>query len=188
MLSGEKTDRLHNCTLFIGGEVMSSSEVFSADEPDLNKFFKDLDLLKEDVYTAAASGLRSGGEMIRDRQKQLAGQISSHLPEKITCSGVKVSKNGALSVESGYTDFEDGWAVVGMVFEHGRPGQSSGRKNEKRYWSYRRLGKGKLISLAQKKGTIQPRPHIRRGFDEMVGAASGEVIKTVNSAVDRRLG
>jgi hypothetical protein len=54
MLSGEKTDRLHNCTLFIGGDVMSGSEVFSADEPDLNKFFKDLDLLKEDVYTAAA--------------------------------------------------------------------------------------------------------------------------------------
>lgn len=173
---------------------MVGDEVFSTDMPDINKFIQELDLLKKEVRQAVADGIKEGGHIIQAEMQRIASSINSKLPDFISCSDIETTKSGRIKVRIGYDyapGFEDEgakWIVVGMVNEFGRPGKSSTfRQNEYRYWSYRRLGKGKLISMKQKKGAIQPRPHIRRGFDNKVGEAAKALIQKVENAEDKRL-
>lgn len=171
--------------------MTGNNEIFSTDIPDINKFIQDLDLLKEEVRHAVADGIKEGGHIIRDEMKRLAAPICIQLPNYIVCGDVETTKkNGRIKVKIGYDyspGYEDaGWIVVGMVNEFGRPGQSSTlRKSEYRYWHYRRLGKGKLISMKQRKGAIQPKSHIRRGFDNKVGEATNALIQKVTNTEDK---
>lgn len=171
---------------------MSGDDVFSMDMPDLNEFVQSLDLLKKEVRQAVTEGIKEGAGIIREEMKRLAEPINIQLPNYIVSGDIETTKSGRLKVRTGYDyspGYEDpGWIVVGMTYEFGRPGQSSSfRKNEYRFWSYRRLGKGKLISMKQKKGAIQPRSHIRRGHDNKVREASDALIKKVVNAEDNRM-
>ena len=88
--------------------------------------------------------------------------------------------------------------VIGMTYEFGRPGKSSAhhrnsktmkqirmripnKKDTKRkYWK-----KAVPTEVDWNKGTIQPRPHIRRGFDNKVNAAVQALLNHVNNAINR---
>lgn len=88
--------------------------------------------------------------------------------------------------------------IIGMVYEFGRPGKSSAhhrnsktmkqirmripnKKDTKRkYWK-----KAVPTEVDWNKGTIQPRPHIRRGFDNKVNAAVQALLNHVNNAINR---
>lgn len=87
--------------------------------------------------------------------------------------------------------------VIGMTYEFGRPGKSSTHhrnsdtmkqirkripnKSEKRkYWK-----KAVPTEVDWKKGTIQPHPHIGRGFDNKVNEAVQILIKHINNAIDK---
>ena len=88
--------------------------------------------------------------------------------------------------------------IIGMTYEFGRPGKSSAhhrnsktmkqirmripnKKDTKRkYWK-----KAVPTEVDWNKGTIQPRPHIRRGFDNKVNAAVQALLNHVNNAINR---
>lgn len=88
--------------------------------------------------------------------------------------------------------------IIGMVYEFGRPGKSSAhhrnsktmkqirmripnKKDTKRkYWK-----KAVPTEVDWNKGTIQPRPHIRRGFDNKVNAAVQVLLDHINNALNR---
>ncbi len=88
--------------------------------------------------------------------------------------------------------------IIGMTYEFGRPGKSSAhhrnsktmkqirmripnKKDTKRkYWK-----KAVPTEVDWNKGTIQPRPHIRRGFDNKVNAAVQVLLDHINNALNR---
>ena len=88
--------------------------------------------------------------------------------------------------------------IIGMTYEFGRPGKSSAhhrnsktmkqirmripnKKDTKRkYWK-----KAVPTEVDRNKGTIQPRPHIRRGFDNKVNAAVQVLLDHINNALNR---
>lgn len=158
---------------------------FSMDDSDVGKLISSLDLMKEDVRAAVAEGLRDGAEIIAAEQRRLAGEISSKLPPAISVGKIETTKKGRLRIASGYLHFNGSDnkdpAVIGSVFEYGRPGKSKAHSDPKRYWHYTR--NGKTIFLVQEKGTIQPRPHIRRGFDNKKEEACRVLESRVNSVI-----
>lgn len=194
---------------------MSGDDVFSMDMPDINSIIQNFNLLKEDVRQAVAQGLDEGAEIIENEMKRLADEVYNEISIHLNRSPVKVSGRGWVGLKIGlnakdiydinywsalndlkemygedgdYHDEARKIAIIAMTFEFGRPGQSSTfRKNEYRFWSYRRLGKGKLIFMKQKKGAIQPRSFIRRGHDNKVREASDALIKKVVNAEDNRM-
>lgn len=159
-----------------------ADDVFTMEEPDIASFIKDLDLCKQEVRQAVAEGLNEGGKIIAAEMKRLAAPICHVLPEWISAGGIELQKNGKLSIKVGYRDFRSGdWPVIGLIFEHGRPGQSSStRQSEYRYWHYK-TKTGKTVFINQKKGPIQPQPHIRRGFDNKKIEASDLIIRKVEA-------
>lgn len=194
---------------------MSGDDVFSMDMPDINSIIQGFNLLKEDVRQAVAQGLDEGAEIIENEMKRLAAEVYNAISIYLNHCDVKVSKSGWVGLKIGlnakdiydinywsalndlekmygedgdYDDEARKIAIIAMTFEFGRPGNSSTfRKNEYRFWSYRRLGKGKLIFMTQRKGAIQPRSFIRRGFDNKVVEASNALIKKVENAEDNRM-
>lgn len=157
----------------------------SMDDSDIGKLISSLDLMKEDVRGAVADGLRAGAEIIAAEQRRLAGEISSKLPPAISVGKIETTKKGRLRIASGYLHFNGSDnkdpAVIGSVFEYGRPGKSKAHSDPKRYWHYTR--NGKTIIMVQEKGTIQPRPHIRRGFDNKKDEACRALESRVNSVI-----
>ena len=164
----------------------SFSETLSMDDSDIGKLISSLDLMKEDVRGAVAEGLRAGAEIIAAEQRRLAGEISSKLPPAISVGKIETTKKGRLRIASGYLHFNGSDskdpAVIGSVFEYGRPGKSKAHSDPKRYWSY--VSKtGKRVEMEQLKGKIEPRPHIRRGFDNKKEEACRVLEDRVNSVI-----
>lgn len=87
--------------------------------------------------------------------------------------------------------------VIGLTYEFGRPGKSTehhrnsdtmkqvrmripNKKEKRKYWK-----KAVPTEVDWKKGTIQPHPHISRGFDNKVNEAVQILIKHINNAIDK---
>lgn len=161
-----------------------SEEIFSTNMPDLQSFIRELDLFDENVNKALRTAMHEAGNMICLAQRRLVK--SQRLAAAITTGRVYTTQKGGLSITSGYqpeafrTD-GDGFnpGVVGMVTEFGRPGQSSHRSGD----TMKQTRGGKKYTV--KKGTIQPRPHIRQGFDSTKEAAAQKLIDTYNTEIDK---
>ena len=180
---------------------MADNEYYYTEFPDIQGLIKQLDLMNENINKAVREGLNKGADIILAEQRRLAPYNLSHYISK---SHIYVTKNGTLGIETGYLiDAFNGDAVkengqefkpglVGMTFEFGRPGNSSTfRKNKYRY--YHRYSKKRaektggtgLEVFKGLKGTIQPIPHIRRGFDNVVEQAAQAVIDAISSEIDK---
>ena len=163
-----------------------SEEAFSTDMPDLEGFIKELDLFDDNVNQALRTALHTAGDMIGQAQKRLVLPKSKRLAAAISTSRVYTTKDGALGITSGYqagafkTD-SDGFnaGLVGMVTEFGRPGQSAQRSGD----TMTQIRGGKRYSVS--KGTIQPYPHIRRGFDATKEQAAQVLINAYNAEIDK---
>lgn len=164
-----------------------SDDFISCDFPDLDAFIKKLDLMDENVNAALRTGLNTGADIIiSDQRRRIRGK-SRRLAQAITKGGIYTTSSGGLGIKTGYQDdaFKtegDGFnaGVVGMTFEFGRPGQSSaGRRSD----TMTQTRHGKRYKV--KKGSIQPLPHIRSGFDASVNAASQAVIDAYNREIDK---
>lgn len=165
-----------------------SDAVFSMDMPDLQSLIKKLDMFDTKQNEALREALHRVGQNMQQAQKRRIGSAKGgdKLSEAITVSKVYTTKNGTLGITSGYqetafkTDSEGfNPGIVGAMREFGRPGKSSQRRGE--YMSQNRNGKKVKI----KKGTIQPTPHIRPGFDETLEQNVQLVADAVNKVIDR---
>ena len=157
---------------------------FTSDMPDLESFIRELDLFDENVNKALRTAMHESGNMICLAQRRLVK--SQRLAAAISTSDVYTTKDGALGITSGYQfsafkSDSDGFnpGLVGMVTEFGRPGESPQRSDPE---TNRRV-KGKTYKV--KKGTIQPYPHIRRGFDAVKDRAAQVLIDAYNAEIDK---
>ena len=161
-----------------------SEEIFSTNMPDLQNFIKELDLFDENVNRALRTAMHEAGNMICLAQRRLVK--SQRLAAAITTGRVYTTKKGSLNISVGYqpeafkTD-GDGFnpGVVGMVTEFGRPGQSPQRSGD----TMKQTRGGKKYTV--KKGTIQPRPHIRPGFDSTKEAAAQKLINAYSAEINK---
>lgn len=161
-----------------------SEEIFSTNMPDLQSFIKELDLFDENVNRALRTAMHEAGNMICLAQRRLVK--SQRLAAAITTGQVYTTKKGSLNISVGYqpeafkTD-GDGFnpGVVGMVTEFGRPGQSPQRSGD----TMKQTRGGKKYTV--KKGTIQPRPHIRPGFDSTKEAAAQKLINAYSAEINK---
>lgn len=159
-------------------------EIFSTNMPDLQSFIKELDLFDENVNRALRTAMHEAGNMICLAQRRLVK--SQRLAAAITTGQVYTTKKGSINISVGYqpeafkTD-GDGFnpGVVGMVTEFGRPGQSPQRSGD----TMKQTRGGKKYTV--KKGTIQPRPHIRPGFDSTKEAAAQKLIDAFNAEINK---
>ena len=147
-----------------------ADEFFSAELPDIQGFIKTLDLMDEKINKAVRDGLHKGADIILAEQK----------------GNVYVTKKGVLGVAVGYLsdafipdENNINHGVIGSVYEFGRPGQSPQRSGD----TMTQKRHGKLYTV--KKGAIQPQPHIRRGFDNVVEQAAQAVIDSISAELDK---
>ena len=168
------------------GDTISADVTFSTELPDFSELIKKLDMFDENVNKAVRSALNEGADMIVAEQKRLISGKSERLAENISKSRIYTTKKGRIGISAGYQPdaFEydaDGFnpGVVGMVHEFGRPGQSPERKGDKMIQERHK----KQVEVS--KGTIQPTPHIRRGFDNVREKAVKLVIDAVEKEVDK---
>lgn len=180
---------------------MPTDDFISCDFPNLDAFIKQLDLTKENVNKALRAAMYESGKMIEQEQKRCilgaayqkkekkkgGGTLGERLAPHISVGKIFSTKKGVLGISSGYQD--DAFAadskgvkpgVLGMIWEFGRPGKSSSyRSNE----NMKQKRNGKRVTV--KKGTIQPVPHIRRGFDNVKNRAAQTVIEAYNREIDK---
>ena len=162
-----------------------ADEFFSTELPDIQAFIKELDLLDENVNKAVRDGLHKGADIILAEQKRLAPS-KLNLSDYISKSNVYVTKKGVLGVAVGYLsdafipdENNINHGAIGSMYEFGRPGQSPERSGNT--MTQKRHGKTYTV----KKGTIQPQPHIRRGFDNVVEQAAQAVIDSISAEIDK---
>ena len=165
-----------------------SNEFFSMEMPDIQGFIKKLDMYDQRQNEALLTALHKVGDNMKQAQKRRISGVKAgnKLSEFITRGEVYTTKNGSLGIRSGYqagafkTDSEGfNPGVVGMTWEFGRPGQSPRRSGA----TMTQTRNGKKVTV--KKGTIQPVPHIRAGFDDTVEQNVQTLISAVNAVTDK---
>lgn len=157
------------------------SDYIDMDIPDLDGFIRDLDLTKDEVARAIPKAMQQGAKKIVAEQQRLIRDTSKRCAAAIGYSGVFSDKRGKFGVSCGY--LSDAFAkkdadgsnpgVIGVMYEHGRPGSSRYRTATK----MKQTRHGKQVEVS--KGAIAPVPHIRYGFDLKIGEAADTVINTV---------
>ena len=165
-----------------------SNEFFSMEMPDIQGFIKKLDMYDQRQNEALLTALHKVGDNMEQAQKRRieGAKVGEKLSKHITCGKVYTTKKGVLGITSGYqaeafkTD-SDGFnpGIVGMTWEFGRPGQSPRRSGP----TMTQTRNGKKVTV--KKGTIQPVPHIRAGFDDTVEQNVQTLINAVNAVTDK---
>lgn len=188
---------------------------FSTDAPDLEEFIRELDKFDENVNKALRAGLHEVGTMICQSQRRLILSKPRAKPERkskmrlvklseaITTSAIYTTKSGALGITSGYQSSafksdSDGFnpGLVGKITEFGRPGKSAQHSSKTMKQMRKRIPNKQTASRKDwqpavpteveiEKGTIQPYPHIRRGFDAVKDRAAQVLIDAYNAEIDK---
>jgi len=165
-----------------------ADELFSMDIPDLQGLIKQLDMFDERQNEALRTALDTVGDnMARAQKRHIEGtEVGKKLAGHISRSRVYTTKKGVLGVRAGYQagafkKDEHGFnpGVVGMTYEFGRPGTSPQRSGK----TMKQTRNGKQVEV--NKGTIQPVPHIRKGFDETLEQNIQTLVNAVNAEIER---
>lgn len=165
-----------------------ADELFSMDIPDLQGLIRQLDMFDERQNAALRTALDTVGDNMAQAQKRhIQGtEVGKKLSGHISRSRVYTTKKGVLGVRTGYQagafkKDSDGFSpgVVGMVYEFGRPGTSPRRSGK----TMKQTRNGKQVEVS--KGTIQPRPHIRLGYDETLEQNIQTIVNAVNAEIER---
>lgn len=160
-----------------------TDDFFSMEFKSIGELIKRLDMFDEKQSAAVINAMHKAGDMIEAEQKRLAPDYTR---DSIKQSKVYTTKKGSIGVTVGYQagsfqKDENGFApgMVGTVMEYGRPGQSPGHTSP----TMTQVRNGKEVEVS--KGTIQPQPHIRRGFDNVREKAVEMVIDTIMQELDK---
>lgn len=158
-------------------------DFFSMEFKSIGELIKRLDMFDEKQSTTVINAMHKAGDMIEAEQKRLAPECTR---DSVKQSKVYTTKKGSIGVTVGYqadsfNKDENGFApgLVGTVMEYGRPGQSPERSSP----TMTQVRNGKEVEVS--KGTIQPQPHIRRGFDNVREKAVEIVIDTIMQELDK---
>ena len=165
-----------------------AEEAFSMEMPDLQGLIQRLNMFDEAQNEAVRKAMDTIGDNIAAAQRRLIQGVKGggKLAGNISRSRIYTTKKGVLGVKAGYqagafkTDsngFNAG--IVGMVREFGRPGQSAYRSKS----TMTQTRNGKKVEVS--KGTIQPTPHIRLGFDQTLEQNVQTLVDAVNAVVDK---
>ena len=160
-----------------------SEEIFKSDASCIQKLIQKLDLLDDEANAAVREGMKKGARIINEEQKRLISGTSPRLSDAIRVGKVYATKKRIYKISTGYPPeafpkkgFSPG--LVGMIFEFGRPGKKGGRK-----MTQNRNGESVEVRI----GSIQPVPHIRKGFDSKVGQATELTEAALTGAVNKLL-
>ena len=169
-----------------------TSDFLTADFPDIDSFIKELDMFNENVNKALLSAIHTCGDMIAGAQRRKIRFKSKRLSDAIRAGGIYTTDSGAFGINVGYqydafevdydSDNSTKLGVIGLVYEFGRPGQSSATRQSPE--TYRHLN-GNPSGFKVKKGAIQPIPHIRKGFDEIKPYCVKILIKSYNAEINK---
>lgn len=173
-------------TELIGG---ANAGFFDMDLPDIQGFIQKLDLLDENINKAVRSALHKGADIILAEQRRLAPHNLSHYISK---GQIYTTKKGTLGIAIGYMsdtfhEDENGFnaGVVGMTYEFGRPGNGVFEPFgiDRSSPTMIQVRNGQEVEVH--KGTIQPHPHIRRGFHNAAPQACQAVIDAIQNEIDK---
>ena len=156
--------------------------------PDLQSLIRRLNMFEKEQNEAVRKALNDIGDNIANAQRRLIQGVKGgdKLAKHISKGRVYTTRKGVLGITAGYqagafkTDsngFNAG--IVGMVREFGRPGQSAGRSGK----TMTQTRNGRKVTVS--KGTIQPHPHIRPGFDQTLEANVQTLVDAVNAVIDK---
>ena len=174
---------------------------FSMDFSDLQELIDRLIKLDLNYNDIIIEGMHKAADMITREQKRLISSKSTKLAEAIDYDGVGTNKTTYYSpskldkvtrevvyircgyLEDAFDEDADGFnaGIVGTMYEYGRPGKSDDSRRMSPTMTQVRNGKEVEVS----KGTIQPQPHIRRGFDNVREKAVEIVIDTIMRELDK---
>lgn len=160
-----------------------SVEVISSEIPDLNGFIKELNLFDKDLNNAVRKGIHNGGSIIEAEQKRLAPEKTK---DAISKGKIYITKKGIIGIKVGYQSSAfkvnsngDNLGIIGVTYEFGRPGQSPQRSKP----TMKQIRNGKEVIV--NKGTIQPQPHIRRGYDNKINQACDTIFNSINNEIEK---
>lgn len=169
-----------------------TSDFITSSFPDIDSFIKELDMFNENANKALRSAVRTCGDMIAGAQRRKIQYKSKRLASAISAGNIYTTEDGAIGIKVGYqswafevdydTDNPTRLGIIGLVYEFGRPGQSSATRSNPE--TYRHIN-GNASGFKVKKGTIQPIPHIRRGFDEIKPYCVKILINAYNAEIDK---
>lgn len=175
---------------------MSDDSFFGMDLPDIQGLIQQLDLFEEKQNEAVRNALHIiGNNIVQAQRRRISGvKVGKRLARYISRSHVYTTQKGVLGISTGYQiyafDDDEEWrtkpGVIGLVYEFGRPGKSNNtmRQNEYRWWHYVTKN-GKTVFMKQRKGIIQPTPHIRLGFDETLEQNVQIMADAINEVIDK---
>lgn len=179
----------------------AQNEFFSMDFSDLQELIDRLIKLDLNYNDIIIEGMHKAADMITREQKRLISSKSTKLAEAIDYDGVGTNKTTYYSpskldkvtrevvyircgyLEDAFDEDADGFnaGIVGTMYEYGRPGKSDDSRRMSKTMTQVRNGKEVEVS----KGTIQPQPHIRRGFDNVKERAVETVIDSIMKELDK---
>ena len=129
------------------------------------------------VQECAVAILRDKAEKIANEQRRLIASKSPKLASLIKVGGLSAysdsSRSWKLTIGYDSKAIEEGFE--GLIMEFGRPGKRSGGVYQKG------KHKGKPI------GKVEPIPHIRRGFDNVIGEVVEELADELFDLIDESL-
>ena len=167
---------------------MAAEEAFSMEMPDLQGLIQRLNMFDQKQNEAARKALDDIGDNIANAERRLIQGVKGgdKLARNITRSRIYTTKKGVLGVKAGYQagafkadseGFNPG--LVGMMREFGRPGKSTYRSKP----TMTQTRNGKKVEVS--KGTIQPHPHIRLGFDQTLEQNVQTLVDAANAVIDK---
>lgn len=178
---------------------MSAEEMFSSNIPDVQKLIKELDMMNDDINRIVRDAVNKGADIILAEQRRLAPY---KLSEYIAKGAIYTNRKGVVGITVGYQPDvfkpdEKGrrYGLIGMTYEFGRPGTSDRRSSPKMKQTRKRIPNKKTAKRKNwkeavpteveiSKGTIQPVPHIRRGFDNVKEQAAQAAWDSITSELE----
>lgn len=179
----------------------AQNEFFTMDLSDLQDLIERLMFFEDEYFDVIIEGMHKAADVILREQKRLISSKSTKLAEAIDYDGIGTNTTTYYSpskmenitrdivyircgyLEDAFDEDADGFnaGIVGTMYEYGRPGKSNDSRRMSKTMTQVRNGKEVEVS----KGTIQPQPHIRRGFDNVREKAVEIVIDTIMQELDK---
>lgn len=141
-------------------------------ENQLQSAVKALDNCDLAVKEKVAALLREKAKVIRDEQRRLIEKRTPNLARFIEVGELTVKSSvGSYKISVGYSTEAIKEAFEGLIMEFGRPGKTSDGVDKN----------GKPI------GRVEATPHIRQGFDNVIGKVADELRDELFNFVEEKL-
>lgn len=156
---------------------MGSNQFITFDIPDVNKFIRQLDSIRDELDKEVKQSLEESAKEVAEEQKRILNTAEFNSSRLSSCIGIEdaMTKKGNRYYRVGYVGDVKEW-LHGAVIEFGRPGKrGKGTIRQNRY--------GKQVTVVN--GYIPEFSHIRRGFDNKQEQVTQNIKNAFNGVVDK---